>query len=72
MIDCCGHAHGHPHALGPWLWGPLPAMPAMLAGAAGPPGSTESAKTAENTSAALAVLRRAPRNDATGGKRRML
>jgi len=58
-MDCCGHAHGHALAHGPWLWGAaLAPLGAMLAGEVGPPGSTDAAKTAEIASAALLVLRR--------------
>jgi membrane dipeptidase len=58
-MDCCGLAHGHALAHGPWLWGAaLAPLGAMLAGEVGPPGSTDAAKTAEAASAALAVLRR--------------
>jgi membrane dipeptidase len=56
-MDCCGHAHTPAHHFPLWGAGLMP-VAAMLAGAAGPPGSTEAAEAAENTSAALAVLRR--------------
>jgi membrane dipeptidase len=58
-MDCCGHAHGHAAALGPWLWNaPLASVGAMLAGEAGPRGSSAAADTAETASAALDVLRK--------------
>jgi membrane dipeptidase len=60
-MDCCGHAHGHAHALGHYdgLWAPaLMPVGAMLVGAGGPRGSTAAARTAEAASAALAVLRK--------------
>ena len=56
-MDCCGHAHnvGHHHG----MWAPaLASIGAMLAGESGPRGSTEAAKTAEETTAAMAVLRK--------------
>jgi membrane dipeptidase len=60
-MDCCGHAHGHTHALTrrQWLWTTvLTSVGAMLAGGLAPPGSTAAAQTAETASAALDVLRK--------------
>lgn len=60
-MDCCGHAHGHAHALGRhagmWAAALLP-VGDLLAGAGGPRGSTAAARAAEGASAALAVLRK--------------
>ena len=60
-MDCCGHAHGHAHALTrrQWIWTTvLTSVGAMLAGGLAPRGSTAAAQTAETTSAALEVLRK--------------
>jgi membrane dipeptidase len=60
-MDCCGHAHGHAHALTrrQWLWTTvLTSVGAMLAGGLAPRGSTAAAQTAETASAALDVLRK--------------
>jgi len=60
-MDCCGHAHGHAHALTrrQWIWTTVvTSVGAMLAGGLAPRGSTAAAQTAETTSAALEVLRK--------------
>ena len=60
-MDCCGHAHGHPHALGHHHgMRSLALTPVgdLLAGAGAPPGSTAAAQSADMASAALAVLRK--------------
>jgi membrane dipeptidase len=58
-MDCCGHAHGHPVAHGPWLWdASLASIEAMLAGETEPRGSTEAARSVETASAARKVLRK--------------
>src|SRR5215472_5859570 len=60
-MDCCGHAHGHAHALTrrQWIWTTvLTSVGVMLAGGLAPRGSTAAAQTSEATSAALDVLRK--------------
>src|SRR5262249_44873829 len=60
-MDCCGHAHGHAHALTrrQWIWTTVvTSVGARLAGGLAPRGSTAAAQTAETTSAALEVLRK--------------
>jgi len=60
-MDCCGHAHGHAHALGHHrgMWSTaLTPVGDLLTGAGGPHGSTAAARSAETASTALAVLRK--------------